>query len=307
MKENKMKNIIIIIMIFLLVNVSFAQNLEITIAAENLDFLQYEPIGLTYKIRNIGPDKIKLVSAPIGYFGLELLVKDSNGNRLMPFETSGYVGNIFYIEIMPGEEIVSYTDISAFGNLYGGMETVTLYRYYFAPDTLSLQLVYTIPKDIDKNNYEDIVFKSNIEEIVINKPSIEDETIIKDLQEVHNLCSSNQKRGEGIKKALKIVDNYPNHPLTKQAYLYLDSGVQRYYNFDLFEYYKKYCLDFPRTLKAIRWASSFIKQDSDFTQKILGTELYNRAIIRQKEIENKIKIMERDPNFKQTRSKQNEK
>jgi|GEM_PF-3126809 len=303
-----MKNKIIIILIFLLVNVSFAQNLELTITVENASFLQYEPIELIYKIRNIGPEKIKLVSTLIGDSGLELLVKDSNGNRLMPFSTTEYVGgNIFYIEIMPGEEIVSYTDISSFGNLYGGKETVTWYGYYFAPDTLSLQLVYTIQKDIDKNNYEDIVFKSNIEEIVINKPAIEDETIIKDLQEVHNLHISKQNRGEAIKKALKIVHNYPNHPLTKQAYLYLDSGAQREYDFDLLKYLKKFCVDFPKTQKAIGLASIFIKQDSDFTQKILGTELYNRAIIRQKEIENKIKIMERDPNFKQTRSKQNEK
>ncbi len=141
-----MKNkLIIVAIVFLIGNIIFGQKLELTMTLEKSNYVQYEPINIMVKIKNVDSKPITIPQLGFGYNNLELEVTNNARIRIVPFEIVEMSGQkVLRYTIMPGEEMFEYFDILRFGNQYSYEKRTTLSGSYFAPGTYNISVKYKI-------------------------------------------------------------------------------------------------------------------------------------------------------------------
>lgn len=274
-----------------------AQQFEVVLVIEKTKFMQYEPINILTKLKNLSTDKVTINNFIYGEEGIQINIYNQIGEKVKPYKEEEFHGLIpIYYDLLTGEEILNETDLLYYGNTCDMKEKITRFGCFFEPGQYRLSVEYHYKNVINNKKYEKS-FISNEHFITINPPSeSEDQKIIDELIQISNLRSFKMQRlDKCTEKAIKdVIEKYPNHPLTKQAYLHLNLENMKHYNFDRDKYMKKFCIAFPNSIRAISYAADFIKTDEEFKQKISGTNLLMEAEKMQKYKENKDKILKRN-------------
>ena len=260
-----MKNFIftVLLIVIILFNYTFAQELEITLTMDKSNYLKYETIISVTELININAKKVfisRSLQAAVPTSGTEILLFDQNGNRVF---AKGFMVRLYgYFEgfdLLPGQNLMSFVNFSKVGlGELNPQGLVVNFEYTYLPTgNYKIQLSYNYLDDkVERKIY------SNTCEFSVSEPTEDDMGILNEIKIINEKLfpTPDTLYPESVKT---IFNKYPKHAYTLSVFEnFITTPYQK--ESDQQEYLLKMIEDQPSSFLTLRSVIGCPKISEDF-------------------------------------------